>query len=165
MIDTKGMDLAKEIDQKTFRSEYQRLTINVLYTGKWLDYRHACFFKQFDVTAQQYNILRILRGAAPNPATVQYLTERMLDKSSNASRLVDKLEEKGLASRTTCPTNKRAVDVAITEAGQALLVKLDDVFKYEDEFASALTEEEARSLNLLLDKLRDVGAVKVEDCS
>jgi DNA-binding MarR family transcriptional regulator len=153
------MELEKEIDQKHFHSVYHKLIINVLYTGKWLDYNHSQLFKQFGLTGQQYNILRILRGAAPKPATVQYLTDRMLDKSSNASRLVDKLEEKGWASRTICEHNRRAVDVAITEAGLALLSRMDGSLKEENMLSGCLTEAEAESLNNLLDKLRDSSIV------
>ncbi len=150
------MELEKEIDQKHFASEHHKLLINVLFTGKWLDYRQQRRFKTWDLTPQQYNILRILRGAAPKPATVQYLTDRMLDKSSNASRLVDKLEEKGLACRATCPHNRRAVDVNITEAGMALLEQIDGRNVLNDHvFAQVLTEQEAQTLNRLLDRLRD----------
>lgn len=150
------MELEKEIDQKHFASEHHKLLINVLFTGKWLDYRQQRRFKTWDLTPQQYNILRILRGAAPKPATVQYLTDRMLDKSSNASRLVDKLEEKGLACRATCPHNRRAVDVSITEAGMALLEQIDGRNVLNDHvFAQVLTEQEAQTLNRLLDRLRD----------
>ena len=150
------MELEKEIDQKHFASEHHKLLINVLFTGKWLDYRQQRRFKTWELTPQQYNILRILRGAAPKPATVQYLTDRMLDKSSNASRLVDKLEEKGLACRATCPHNRRAVDVSITEAGMALLEQIDGRNVMTDNvFAQVLTEQEAQTLNRLLDRLRD----------
>jgi len=149
------MQLEKEIDQKKFISDYHKLVVNVLFTGKWLEYSHRQFFKNFALTLQQYNVLRILRGAAPAAATVQYITNRMLDKSSNASRIVDKLEEKGLSSRTVCPANQRAVDVHITTAGQDMLQKIDLVFKVEQELAKVLTEDEAKMLNNLLDKIRN----------
>lgn len=149
------MELEKEIDQKQFASEYHKLLVNVLYTGKWLEYNNTRHFKRWDLTPQQYNILRILRGASPKPATVQYLTERMLDKSSNASRLVDKLEEKGFACRKTCPSNRRAVDVSITEAGLTLLSNIDAETKNVKAFSDTLSEQEAHTLNSLLNKLRE----------
>ena len=151
------MDLEKEIAQKQFSSEYHKLGVNLLYTGKWLEYRQTQHFKKWDLTPQQYNIMRILRGAAPKPATVQYLTERMLDKSSNASRLVDKLEEKALACRKTCPSNRRAVDVSITDTGLKLLTEIDGEQGMNEDFAQQLSEQEAQELNQLLDKLREMG--------
>jgi DNA-binding MarR family transcriptional regulator len=148
------MELEEEIDQKVFESEHQKAVINVLFTGKWIEYRHTCFFKQWELTPQQFNILRILRGAGTRPVTVQYLTERMLDKSSNASRLVDKLEEKGMAHRQTCPTNKRAVDVRITEQGLARLEALDGALRQVIDVGNTMTDEEAAVLNTLLNKMR-----------
>jgi DNA-binding MarR family transcriptional regulator len=148
------MELEKEIDQKNFASEYHKLQVNLLYTGKWAEYRNSCFFKKWDLTGQQYNVLRILRGSSPKPATVQYLTERMLDKSSNASRLVDKLEEKGLAQRKTCPSNRRAVDVSITQTALDLLAQIDNELNGQP-FSDKLTYGEVLLLNSLLDKLRD----------
>ena len=149
------MEIEKEIDQKQFTSEYHKLLVNVLYTGKWLEYTQTRHFKQWDLTPQQFNILRILRGAAPKPATVQYLTERMLDKSSNASRLVDKLEEKGLACRKTCPSNRRAVDVSITQTGLDLLAGIDVEQSSTEALSKVLSIDQAHSLNTLLDQLRE----------
>lgn len=148
------MELEEEIKQQKFKNEYHKLSINLIFTHNWLQYRQQAFFKKLGVTPQQFNVLRILRGQHPKPATINLLIERMLDKSSNASRIVDKLEAKGWVKRTTCEQDRRAVDVLITEEGMKLLGQMD---AYENEWEKALhtiTEEEAKTINTLLDKLR-----------
>ncbi len=113
------------------------------------------FLKPHGVTLQQYNVLRILRGQYPNPVKVSDITERMLDKMSNASRLVDKLLLKQLAERTECPSDRRAVDVVITQKGLDLLKMLDECQAgWEDGLKERLSEEEAVVISELLDKLR-----------
>ncbi|HEX8348809.1 MAG TPA: MarR family transcriptional regulator, partial [Hymenobacter sp.] len=119
------MKIEDEIKQPVFRDEYQKAVINLLFTSGWLTQRQAAKFREFGITGPQYNILRILRGQHPAPATVNMLIERMLDKTSNASRIVDKLEVKALVTRKICPTNRRAVDICITEAGLDLLRRMD----------------------------------------
>ena len=148
------MEIGEEIKQGKFKSEYQKLGINIAFTSNWMERQIAQQLKPYGLTGQQYNILRILRGQQPNPATINLLTERMMDKNSNASRLVDKLILKELVSRRECPTDRRQVDVAITPRGLELLLKLDTV---EEEWSSRLkilSENEAKELNRLLDKLR-----------
>ena len=93
------MRLEKEIKSKTFKDPFEKLVVNIIYTWNWLNYWHNQQFKKYGISQQQYNILRILRGQYPNPATVNLLKERMLDKMSNASRLVEKLRQKGLVER------------------------------------------------------------------
>ena len=146
------MRLEEDIKQPAFQNEFQKAIINIFYTSNWLQDRHKETFKIYDLTAPQFNILRILRGQYPKPATINLLIERMLDKTSNASRIVDRLEVKGLVSRKQCPNDRRTVDVIITESGLALLSRIDK----EDIFGPMhnLTEEEARQLNSLLDKTR-----------
>jgi DNA-binding MarR family transcriptional regulator len=148
--------LEDEIKQPTFQSEAQKAFLNVLYTSGWLEQRQQSAFKPYGLTAPQYNILRILRGQHPLPATVAMLIERMLDKTSNASRIVDKLEEKKLVTRTVCPANRRAVDIRITETGLRLLRQVDDdgVMNPSGIGFDNLTLSEQRQLNTLLDKLR-----------
>ena len=111
-------------------------------------------FKQFGVTLPQYNVLRILRGQFPKPATVNLLIERMLDKTSNASRIVDKLEAKELVTRTQCPTDRRTVDILITEKGLTLLKQIDELNLGKLMGEENLTPEEAEQLSALLDKVR-----------
>jgi DNA-binding MarR family transcriptional regulator len=148
------MELEKEIKQAKFQSEYQKLFLNIIYTGSWLDLRNTQRLKPFGVSPQQYNILRILRGQYPNAATVTLLIERMLDKSSNASRLVEKLRQKELLERCVCPEDRRAVNVKITDKGLALLKQLDPKIEEANNELSGLTVEEAKVINQLLDKLR-----------
>ena len=119
------MKLEEEIGQKEFKSDIQKMLINILYTSNWLQYQLADNLKGYGITPQQFNILRILRGQHPNPARMHLLQDRMLDKMSNASRLVERLRKKGLVVRKICRNDRRAVDVKITDAGLALLKELD----------------------------------------
>ena len=149
------MGIAEEIKQEKFSSEYSKAVINIIYTNSWLHQRHQELFKESGLTTPQFNILRILRGQHPNPSTVNLLIDRMLDKSSNASRIVDRLEQKGLVTRKQCKDDRRAVDVYISEDGLALLVDLDEKLKGFQDQSRKLTEQEATMLNNLLDKLRE----------
>jgi DNA-binding MarR family transcriptional regulator len=150
-----AMKIEDEIKQAIFRDAHQKAHINVLYTAGWLGQRQAAAFKCFGVTLPQFNILRILRGQHPKPATVNLLIERMLDKTSNASRIVDKLESKAYVTRTVCPSNRRAVDIRITEAGLELLQRMDVLLEQQPIGLHNLTEAEAMQLSALLDKIRD----------
>src|SRR5687768_15575147 len=111
------MELEKEIQQSKFQNEYQKLLLNIIFTASWLNLRNTQRLKPYGISPQQYNILRILRGQYPKSATVTLLTERMLDKSSNASRLVEKLRMKQLLDRCEGPEDRRAVNVRITDKG------------------------------------------------
>jgi DNA-binding MarR family transcriptional regulator len=148
------MRIEEEIKQPVFRDEYQKGLINLIYTAGWLQQQQTAAFRDFDITLPQFNILRILRGQHPKPATVNLLIERMLDKTSNASRIVDKLEAKGLVTRTVCPSNRRAVDIRITDAGLELLQRMDANVNLHHGLKT-LTLEETQQLNTLLDKIRD----------
>lgn len=148
------MGIAEEIKQEKFKSEYAKAVVNVIYTNSWLQQKHLSVFKSFGLTTPQFNILRILRGQHPKAATVNLLIDRMLDKSSNASRIVDKLEEKKLVKRVQCKNDRRAVDVYITETGLELLAKADVVLDEIQSNTTNLTEEEGKLLNSLLDKMR-----------
>ncbi|MCX2738898.1 MarR family winged helix-turn-helix transcriptional regulator [Pontibacter anaerobius] len=149
------MKIEDEIKQSAFKSEYQKAYINLVYTSGYLQQNQAAMFKPFGITLPQYNILRILRGQHPKPATVSLLIERMLDKTSNASRIVDKLEAKELVTRKQCPSDRRTVDVLITDKGLELLRQMDDLEGGKGTGITNLTEEEAAQLNTLLDKIRD----------
>lgn len=149
------MKLEDEIKQKEFKNPYHKLMVNILYTGNWLSLLEANYLKPYNLTLPQFNVLRILRGQSPNPVTVNDIIDRMLDKSSNASRIIDKLVFKKLAVRKTCKNDKRAVDVTITENGLKLLKSIDkEIYKWENRMKT-LSETEAVKLNQLLDKLRD----------
>lgn len=147
------MRLEDEIKTQ-FKDEYHKLVVNIIYTQNQISQGMFKLLKCHGLTSQQYNVLRILRGQHPKPANVNLLIDRMLDKMSNASRLVDKLQQKGLVSRTENELDRRNRDVLITDDGLKLLKKLEPAV---DEFAQnriALTEEEAKTLNILLDRLR-----------
>lgn len=149
------MELEKEIKLSKFKNEYQKLAVNILYTSNWLGAIHAKYLKKYKLTPEQFNILRILRGQYPNPATVNLLIDRMLNKMSNASRLVDKLKLKGLVDRKTSTNDRRAVDVLITTKGLELLAEIDKIEKDWLKSLLNISVEEAERLNALLDKLRD----------
>ena len=148
------MGIAEDIKQEKFKSEYSKAIVNIIYTNSWLNQQHLQLFKDNGLTTPQFNILRILRGQHPKPATVNLLIDRMLDKSSNASRIVDRLEQKGLVIRKQCSNDRRAVDVLISEEGLDLLKKLDAKMEKWEENGNKLTEQEAATLNSLLDKIR-----------
>jgi DNA-binding MarR family transcriptional regulator len=143
------------IQQAKFSSSLHRAQVNIIYTSAWLNQLTAKSLKPFGMSLQQFNILRILRGRAGKPATIKLLTERMIDKMSNASRLVDKLKEKGLVERQECPTDRRRVDIVITPAGLDLIQRASDAVDHKrDATFAGITDEEATQLSLLLDKLR-----------
>lgn len=148
------MRIGEEISQKQFKNDYHKAVINIVFTYNWLRTFIDGELKPHDITSQQFNILRILRGQYPKPASVKLLRERMLDKMSDASRLVDKLLAKGLVSRSTNPDDRRAVNVIITDKGLDLLKKLDVVDEQAKKHLSALNDQEITQLNDLLDKLR-----------
>ena len=148
------MRIEDEIQQAVFRDAYQRAHVNLIFTAGWLQSELAQRFKKFGLTLPQFNILRILRGQRPNPASIQLLMHRMLDKTSNASRIVDKLEAKQLVTRTTCPHDRRAVDVLITDKGLRLLEKIDTSVALDDIGFQNISPAEADILSALLDRLR-----------
>ena len=147
------MSLEKDINQRLFRNEYQKGIINLIYTYNWMNEKMKKVFDKEDITAQQYNILRILRGAGKPISTLQ-IRERMLDKMSDTSRIVDRLVIKGLAKKTVCKDDKRLVDVSISTKGSKLLEKIDGYENEMDAIVGNLSETEAKTLNKLLDKIR-----------
>jgi MarR family transcriptional regulator, 2-MHQ and catechol-resistance regulon repressor len=148
------MGLEKDIHQNTFRNPRQKAMINILYTYGWTLERIKKFLAREDITHQQYNILRILRGSHPEPLSTLQIRERMIDRMSDTSRIVDRMVLKGLVKKTLCPKDKRLVDVTITEKGQKLLKKMDAEVDQIDSIMKSLTEPEAEMLSNLLDKLR-----------
>ena len=148
------MTLEKEINQRKFRNEYQKSAINIIYTYNWLTEKINKVFHEWDITSQQFNILRILRGAGKPLSTLQ-IRQRMLDKMSDTSRIVDRLVKKGLVKKTICKADRRLVDVTISEKGKKLLEKIDAYDEQMDKIMMNLTEAEAAVLNGLLDKIRN----------
>jgi len=147
------MSIEKEIQQPKFRNEYHKTVVNLIFTCNWVTEKTKQFFDKGDITSQQYNILRILRGAGKPLSTLQ-IRQRMLDKMSDTSRIVDRLVKKELVQKVICKTDRRLVDVTITDAGMQLLERLDSYNEQMDSMLGNLNEEEARMLNELLDKIR-----------
>jgi len=147
--------LEDEIQQKKFKSEEQKLMLNLIYTTNWINAKYDSFFKDSDITIQQYNVLRILRGQHPNPCSIKLIKERMLDRMSDASRIVEKLNTKKLLERRECPNDRRSVDVVISENGLKLLASLDHIDEESRLLFNTLSAEEKATLNELLDKLRN----------
>ena len=148
------MRIEDEIQQQKFNSMKEKAVVNLLFTYNWLKDSRGTHLKEFDLSTQQFNVLRILRGQYPNPASVKLLIERMLDKSSNASRLVDKLEAKGLVDRTSCPNDRRQVDVVINIKGLDLIERASKASQNQLNGMN-ISEEEAETLSNILDKMRN----------
>jgi len=147
--------LEDEIQQKKFKSIQQKLVLNLIYTTNWLTAKQDTLFKNSGITVQQYNVLRILRGQYPNPCSIKLIKERMLDRMSDTSRIVDKLFTKKLLLRRECPNDRRSVDIVISEKGLELLKSLDHIDELSKQTIKSLSQDEINTLNNLLDKLRD----------
>ncbi|KEO73430.1 MarR family winged helix-turn-helix transcriptional regulator [Anditalea andensis] len=148
------MKIEEAIKQKKFKDPYNKALVNLLYTNSYIVAQQGKLFKPYGLSPEQYNVLRILRGKHPEPITVSSIQDRMLNKMSNASRLVEKLKQKDLVSRLECPSDRRQVDITITEMGLSTLEKLEEqVNKFNREILH-LDEPELDLLNELLDKLR-----------
>lgn len=148
------MGIDQDIHQHKFRNERQKAGINLMYTYGWVMERTKELFAIEDITPQQFNILRILRGSHPQPLSTLQIRERMLDKMSDTSRIVDRLLTKGLVKKATCKTDRRLVDVLISDKGRKMLERLDLRQEELDNIIGHLTEREAATLSELLDKLR-----------
>jgi DNA-binding MarR family transcriptional regulator len=148
------MSLEQDIQQEKFLSEHEKAAVNILFTSGWLYNINAARLKKYEITPEQFNVLRILRGSHPKKMMLADITCRMLDKNSNATRLVEKLRQKGLVNREICENNRRQVDISITEKGLTVLKQLD---VDQSEWLATLkniSSDEAQELNRILDKLR-----------
>ena len=143
-------DLSRDINSK-FQSPKQKAVINILYTANWVHSKQIMFFKQFGISPQQFNVLRILRGAK-DPLKVQTIKKRMIERAPNVTRLMDKLFSKGLIDRISCKHDRRVVHIVITAKGLHLLKVISRNMK-EDTLEN-LDDEEALILSDLLDKIR-----------
>lgn len=148
------MSIEKDIQQQAFRNEHQKATVNIIFSANWLHEKIKDFLEVEDITPQQYNILRILRGNKQPMSTLQ-IRERMLDKMSDTSRIVERILKKGLVEKKVCSSDKRLVDVNISKKGIAVLESLDKKNQALDSILRGLSAEEAAVLNKLLDKMRD----------
>ena len=142
------------IQQKEFKDQFNKAVVNLIYTHSYLVTAQSVLFKPHDLSPEQYNVLRILKGQNGVPTTVSSIQDRMLNKMSNASRLVEKLKMKGLVERTECPADRRQVDILITEKGLELLKTIQKQVEENNVQYINLTNDEAIQLNELLDKLR-----------
>jgi len=134
----------------------RKLAINIIYTSNWVNELMTEALKPYDVSLQQFNVLRILRGQKGTPANLSTIQERMVSKMSNTTRLVDKLIRKELVVRVTCPTNRRKVDISITPSGLKLLEEIDGIVnRKEEEISKNIKPNEIEQLNTLLNKLRN----------
>lgn len=148
------MTLEEQIKQKSFSSEAEKAIVNISFTHSYLAGLLNSALKEYNVSLQQFNVLRILKGQHPKPVSVNDITDRMIDKMSNASRLVEKLRLKGFIQRDKCSFDKRQVDVSITESGISLLSQLNIVVNELISHHNHVTPEEYQQLNKLLDKIR-----------
>ncbi len=149
------MKIEDEIDQETFKNEFMKANVNLIFSAGWIQLHSAKELKPFNISLQQFNILRILRGRHPKPASIRELTDRMLDKSSNASRLVDKLISKKLVAKEKCKNDNRRVEVSITPIGLSLIQGVsENVESSISKIFNSLSESDAARLNAILDKLR-----------
>jgi len=149
------MSIEQDIQQEKFLNEHEKAAINILFTSSWLHNINSARLKPHDITPEQFNVLRILRGSHPKKMMLADITSRMLDKNSNATRLVEKLRQKGFVSREICENNRRQVDIAITEKGLGILKNIDSEEAAWLATLKNITKAEAQELNRVLDKLRE----------
>ena len=148
------MKIEDEIRQARFRNDHQKVIVNLMYTAAWLNARQEDFFKPFGITSSQFNILRILRGQGGKSLTGAEIKERMLERNSDISRLLDRMVRKNYITRIQCPTDKRASNVSITGTGLSILKEIDQAIDQHEKAFLKLNQTEARQLSLLLDKAR-----------
>jgi DNA-binding MarR family transcriptional regulator len=148
------MPLEQDIRQEKFASEFQKMAVNIMFTSSWLNSGNIARFRPHGITPEQFNVLRILRGSHPHKMRLADVTSRMIDKSSNCTRLVEKLRQKGLVTREICEGNRRQVDIGITDNGLLLLKKIDVQTASWVTQLKNVTQVEAKEINRLLDKLR-----------
>ena len=147
------MGIEQDIQQPNFRNEFQKMGINLLFTANWLNEQIGKMLSEEGVTQQQYNILRILRGSA-TPLSTLKIRERMLDKMSDTSRIVDRLIAKELVVKNTCEKDKRLVDITLSPKGLNLVDQLDQYNERIDALLKGINESEAQMMNQILDKIR-----------
>ncbi|MBQ0733406.1 MarR family winged helix-turn-helix transcriptional regulator [Aquimarina celericrescens] len=135
----------------------RKAIVNLLYTENWLMDKINLELKSFDISIQQFNVLRILNGQKGKPANLSTIQERMVSKMSNTTRLVDKLIVKGYVERVICKSNRRKVEITITEEGKNFLKKLNPIMQsFEDRITASLSKKDLIMLNELLNKLRNI---------
>ena len=149
------MEIGKEINSQKFENNLQKSVVNLIYTYGWITNLLGQKLNKYDITLQQYNVMRILRGQYPKPATINLIKVRMLDKMSDASRIVDRLVQKELVDRSINTNDRRAVDILITKKGLGILVKLDAELLLDEILGKDFNNTDAGILSDLLDKMRE----------
>jgi len=148
------MEIGKVINSNKFDNNHHKSIVNLIYTYGWITNLLRQHISKYDITLQQYNVLRILRGHQPNPATINLIKERMLDKMSDASRIVERLVHKGLVDRKLNLNDRRALDILINEKGLDILSKLDEELIFDEILNNDFNKIDAGNLSDLLDKMR-----------
>ncbi len=151
------MDLKEQLKMRGFKSEYQKAHLNLYHTVYGMLYQEKQFFSNYDLTSNQYNVLRILRGQSGKPVSIKEIRSRMLDRGSDVGRIVVRLEKKGLVEKMICEHDRRAMDIIISEKGLKILADIGDILSKEimQSGVRKLTKEQAQQLNALLDIIRE----------
>lgn len=148
------MQIEQEIQQTNFTNPFHKAVLNVKFTANWLSGISLPIFKKYGISEEQFNVLRILKGQYPTPSSLQLITERMLNRMSNVTRLVEKLRINGYVTREICPENRRRVNILITNQGLELLEQVSPEIDNALNGENQLTDTEIDTLNQLLDKIR-----------
>ncbi|MEN9510952.1 MAG: hypothetical protein RLZZ370_771 [Bacteroidota bacterium] len=148
------MKIEDEVQTKVFQNEFHKAQVNIIFSAWWLKNKMLPFLRKHGLSHEQFNVMRIIRGQKSNEVCVKDITARMLERSSNTTRIIDKLEAKGLVQRKQSPNDKRELHIVLTDSGSALLKKIDQEWITDDPVHIGLNAEEAGMLNNLLDKLR-----------
>ena len=149
------MKIEQAINQRKFKDDYHKIVVNLLFTGNWLRDALGANLKEHGLLPQHYNALRIIKGRHPEPVSAGDIKEVMLDKASDVTRLLDKLEKLEYVQRRLCPHNRRKMDINITPQGLKLLSDVDVLMDtFYDDLADRITADEAAVLSDLLDKVR-----------
>ncbi|MGB3587725.1 MAG: MarR family transcriptional regulator [Tunicatimonas sp.] len=148
------MQIEQEIQQTNFKNPFHKAVLNIKFTANWLSGISLPIFKKYGISEEQFNVLRILKGQYPTPSSLQLVTERMLNRMSNVTRLVEKLRINDYVTREICPENRRRVNILITEKGIDLLEQVSPEIDAALTGENQLTSSEIKALNQLLDKIR-----------
>ncbi len=151
------MSIEKEVKQIKFQNEWHKLRVNLLFTANWLVEEVNTFLKPYGISQSQFNVLRIVRGSDPKkPLSVYEIRERLVNRMSDTSRMVARLEKMDLLERRPCKNDRRHKRVFMTEKGQALLAQIDEKMPSMDRITTGITPEEAEQISQLLEKMRNV---------
>lgn len=150
------MKIEEAIKQSRFSDNYQKVIVNLIFTGNWIRDEQTRLLKQFDILPQHFNVLRIIKGRYPEPISPGEIKEVLIDKSNDLTRLLDKLERKGLIKRRLCPVNRRKMDITLTSKGIKLTEETTgSIEPFAKSLKGRITDKEAETLSKLLDKMRE----------